>query len=190
MDQKEIRALLERFYSGESTLHEENILREYFSGDQVDPEFTADQDLFLYQIQKVKDKQEIPDISNEIWNSLIKEDAHKNKAVRSLPYLYLRIAASVVILVGSFFIIKNQVFDTMNTIQYTDTFDNPELAYQQTKETLLYVSAMLNSGAEHLEPIQKINEGTQPLNKLATFNQGLKELKPITNYSKADKYLK
>jgi len=190
MDRKEIRVLLEKYYNGESTLHEENKLREYFSGDQINPEFIPERDLFLYQIHEVEDNQEIPDISEEIWNNLSKEDSDKNKVVRSLPYLYLRIAASIVILVGSFFVIKKQVFDNKNTIQYTDTFDNPELAYQQTKEALLYVSAMLNSGADHLEPIQKINKGTKPLNKLTTFNKGLQELKPITNYNKADKYLK
>lgn len=190
MDRKKIRVLLEKFYNGESTLQEEITLREYFSGDQIDPEFIADKDLFLYQAQQIENNQEVPDISEEIWNNLSKQENDKRKVVRSLPYFYLRIAASIIILVGSFFLIKDQVFDNKNKIQYTDTYDNPELAYQQTKETLLYVSAMLNSGAEHLDPIRKINEGTQPLNKLTTFNQGLNELKPITNYSKADKYLK
>jgi len=188
MDLKKIKALLEKFYKGKTTLDEEKILREYFNNEVVDNTLIADKDIFLYQVQELESDNNISDISDEIWNSLNKEDnSIKNKHLR---FVYLRIAASVIILLGSYFVLKNQVFDKQETIQFTDTYDNPELAYQQAKEALLYVSAMLNNGANHLEPIQKINEGTKELNKLSSFNDGLKELNPINKYNVANKYFK
>ncbi len=190
MDLKKIRALLEKFYNGDTTLEEEGLLRDYFMNEPVDQEFIADKDIFLYQIRENQDKEAIPDISDEIWNKLQVDRTDNNMINNKIVYFYLRIAASILVIIGSFFLIKNQVFDKNNEMQFSDTYDNPELAYQQAKETLLYVSAMLNSGTEHLEPIKKIDEGTKPLNSLSTFNKGLSELKSITEYNKADKYFK
>ena len=185
MDQKKVKILLEKFYNGDSTLEEEKLLKEYFSSEPVDPEFIADKDIFLFQIYE-KD-QVAPDISDEIWENLQKDNIKINN---KLVYTYLRVAASIIIIIGSYFLIKNEWIDSKQNLQITDTYNNPELAYEQAKETLLYVSAMLNKGANHLEPVQKINAGTIELNKLSTFNKGLEELKPINTYNKANKYLK
>lgn len=190
MDLKKKRALLEKYYNGESTLEEEKLLRDYFYNQSVDQEFAADQDIFLYQDQENLNEEEFPDISDEIWNNLQTDKTYNVKSNNKIGYFYLRIAASIIIIIGSFFIIKNQVFNKNTEIQFTDTYDNPELAYKQAKETLLYVSAMLNTGKDHLEPIKKIEKGTQPLSKLTSFNKGLNELKPIQEYTKADKYFK
>lgn len=190
MDLKKIRTLLEKFYNGESTLDEEKILREYFSNDLIDSEFVADKDIFLYQIHENENLKSIPDISNEIWNSLSSTDDYKTKTNNNLIYFYLRIAASIIILIGSFFLLKNQVFNRQQDIQFADTYDNPEEAYEQAKEALLYVSQVLNTGAGHLDPIAKMDKGTQELNKLSFINEGLKELDPINKYNVADKYFK
>ncbi|PLX16793.1 MAG: hypothetical protein C0597_07715 [Marinilabiliales bacterium] len=150
----------------------------------------AEKDIFLYQVQETNDLENIPDISSDILNSLPDIDTHKIQKNRNLIYNYLRIAASITILLASYFILKNQVFNSNQEIPIADTYDNPEQAYEQAKETLLYVSALLNNGTNHLEPIKKIDEGTQKLNKISSFNKGLNELKPIKEYTKADKYFK
>ena len=190
MDLKKIKALLERYYNGDTTSAEEKILREYFSSDVVDKEFVADKDIFLYQIHENDISDKMPDISDEIWNNLNKNKEGKLRKDNNLRYIFLRIAASIIILIGSFFLLKNQVFNKNQNIQFTDTYDNPELAYQQAKETLLYVSAILNNGTDHLKPIQKINEGTQELQKLSSFNEGLEKLSPLNTYNVAAKYFK
>lgn len=190
MDLKKIRVLLEKFYNGDSTLEEEKYLKKYFSNKTIDHDFIADKDIFLYQIQENEENRNIPDMSDEIWNNLNNQSSDKTKTSNKIVYFYLRIAASILVIISSFFLIKNQIFDKSNEINIADTYDNPELAYKQAKETLLYVSAMLNSGAEHLEPIKQITKGTQPLNSLSTFNKGLSELKPIEEYNKANKYFK
>ena len=190
MDLKEIKALLEKYYNGETSLEEEKILKEYFSKDRVDPELIADKDIFMYQIQEDDQLQDIPDISDQIWYKLNKTDSYKVKNNNKIAYLFLRIAASAILLFGLYFVVKDQVFSSKNNMVITDTYNDPEEAYKQAKETLLYVSAMLNTGTNHLEPIQKINEGTQKLYTLSSFNNGLKELEPISKYNKANKYFK
>jgi hypothetical protein len=190
MDLKKIRTLLEKFYNGESTLDEEKILREYFSNELIDSEFIADKDIFLFQTHENENLKDIPDISNEIWNTLSNTDDYKIKTNNNLSYFYLRIAASIIILIGSFFLLKNQIFNKQPDIQFADTYDNPEEAYRQAKEALLYVSQVLNTGAERLDPIAKMDKGTQELSKLSFINEGLKELDPINKYNIANKYFK
>ena len=101
MDLKKIRTLLEKYYNGESTLDEEKILREYFNSELVDNEFVADKDIFSYQIHENENIKSIPDISNEILDTIKKSDDYKNKINSNVAYFYLRIAASVIILIGS-----------------------------------------------------------------------------------------
>lgn len=190
MDPKKIKILLEKYYNGKSTLDEELILREYFSTATIDEELIEEKDIFLYQVQENKYLNDIPDISDEIWSSLNKNTNEINKKNIKSGYFYLKIAASIIIVAGSYFLLKNQVFNSRQNINFTDTYNNPELAYQEAKKTLLFVSTMLNNGTAHLEPIEKIAKGTQELNRLSSFNMGLNELSPIYTYDLANKYLK
>jgi len=190
MDLKRIKVLLEKYYSGDSTLDEENILREYFNSDAVDSELIADKDIFLYQTQEKDKSKDMPDISDQIWDTVKDADSKKVHIFKPKSYLFLRIAASVVVLLGSYFLLKNDIFNKEQEIQFTDTYENPEIAYQQAKETLMYVSAMLNNGTDHLDPIHKVNEGTEQLHKLSSFNDGLQELSPVSKFEVADKYIK
>ncbi len=188
MDLKRIKVLLEKYYKGETSLEEEKILREYFSKEDVGPEFISDRDIFMHQVQENENIGNIPDISDEIWKSLSSPEEYKEKKNSKLTYLFLRIAAGILILVGSYYILGDQVLNTDQNV--ADTFSEPEMAYEQAKETLLYVSALLNNGTDHLEPIHKINEGTQKLNTISRLNDGIKKLEPIKKYTKADKYFK
>lgn len=190
MDLKRIRTLLEKYYNGETTLEEEKILREYFSKDDIGIELIADKDIFLFNYQENSKLDNVPDLSEEIWNNIQKSKNDKPKQHNNLTYVFLRIAAGIVIILGTFLLLKDQVIDTKQEFQITDTYETPEQAYEQAKQTLLYVSAMMNNGTNHLEPIKKIDEGTEKLKTLSSFNNGLKELKPINKYKLADKYIK
>lgn len=191
MDLKQIKSLLEKYYNGETSIEEEKILKTYFEGKSVSDELIADRDIFMYNSNEIKVQDSLPDLSEEIWNGIKKDQVADNSRItKRINYRLLRIAAGFIVLFASYFLLKNEIFDHTQTIQYTDTYKSPEEAYQETKKTLLYVSQLLNSGTEHLEPINKMDEGTNKLNPLATFNQGLKELDPIKKYSIGDKYIK
>lgn len=191
MDLKKMKALLEKYYSGDTSIEEEKILKNYFERDDINKEFIADKDIFLYNIQEKSHLNDIPDISDQIWSNIEKhEEVIQNKKRKSINYTMLRVAASIIIIVGIFFLLKDQIHNDTNNIKFADTFDTPEQAYQETKKTLLLVSELLNKGTSHLEPIQKMEEGTKKLDPLMSFSSGLRELDPIMKYNIADKYIK
>lgn len=191
MDLKQIKALLEKFYNGESTLDEEKILNEYFKQDDISSDLIADRDIFLYNQEEKNSLQDIPDISDDILNTIERNELHHIPVRRKTIYWMYRVAAGIIILLASYFILENQLDKNQNgEYQFADTYENPEEAYDHAKQTLLYVSAMLNNGTEHLEPIEKINESTQKLSPISTFNDGIKELNQIKKYQIANKYIK
>jgi hypothetical protein len=189
MNREQIKALLEKYYNGETSLEEEKLLRNYFTANEVDEEFAEDKAIFIFATEEAKRTNQLPDLGNEIWNIIEKNENINRLKNRKLVHYSLSIAASIAILVLSFFFVQNENHK-QNAITFNDTYDNPELAYLQAKEALLYVSSKLNSGTEHLKPIQKINKGKDELILLSTFNQGLNELKPVQEYSITNKYIK
>ena len=189
MNREQIKALLEKYYNGETSLEEEKQLQRYFTGNEVDEKFTEDRAIFIYTTEKANETNQLPDLGNEIWDNIEKKENIKQLKNRKLYHYSLSIAASIAILVVSFFFITNEI-NKQSTVSFNDTYENPELAYLQAKEALLYVSSKLNSGTEHLKPIQKINAGKEELKILTTFNQGLNELKPVQKYNVTDKYIK
>lgn len=189
MDLKKIRALLEKYYNGESNIEEEKILRDYFNQDNITDEFIADKDIFIFNSSEQESLEQLPDLSEQIWTTL-NEQPVEYSINKKFLYWTLRIAAGILVLLASYFLLNDQFILDDSKYQAVDTFENPEEAYKQAKQTLLYVSAMLNNGAEHLEPIQKINEGTQKLSPLSSFNDGIKELKQIKKYQIGNKYIK
>jgi hypothetical protein len=191
MDLKQIEALLEKYYNGEASIEEEKILRTYFEGSNISDDLIADRDIFLYNLNEIEIQDSLPDLSEEIWEGINNEQIKiDNKTTKRINYRLMRIAAGFIVLFASYFLLKNEIFDHTQTIQYTDTYKTPEQAYQETKKTLLYVSQLLNSGTGHLEPINKIEEGAKKLDPLSAFNQGLNELDPIKKYAIGDKYIK
>lgn len=193
MDLLKIKALLEKYYNGESSIEEEKILQEYFAGDNVSAELLADRDIFIYNSEQKANEDNLPDMSDQIWESIEKSEGIINISKhRKVTYWTLRIAAGIIVLIASYFLIDNIAEQNKDKYQLAekDTFDDPEQAYEQAKQTLLYVSAMLNNGTEHLEPISKMNEGTEKLKPIASFNDGIKELNQIKKYQIANKYIK
>ncbi len=61
--------------------------------------------------------------------------------------------------------------------QMTDTYEDPQDAYEEARRTLAYVSAKLNTGTSELEHVVRVSKATSdPLKSLTKINKGSKEL--------------
>ncbi len=61
--------------------------------------------------------------------------------------------------------------------QMTDTYEDPQDAYEEARRTLAYVSAKLNTGTSELEHVVRVSKATSdPLKSLSKINKGSKEL--------------
>lgn len=152
MNNEELKRLLEKFYDGESSAEEEEVLKSFFSENDIPQGFEAERALFSYYYSAMK----IPEPSVEFESRIIKgidEFEHKQKTVRNrnLTLWLLSTAATLFIMVGSYFF-----FSKKEGIK--DTFSDPEIAYAETIKILREVSTQLNKGTRTLEPVGIINE--------------------------------
>ncbi|MEA3317290.1 MAG: hypothetical protein U9R54_04980 [Bacteroidota bacterium] len=176
--QAEIKKLLDKYYNGKSSKEEEIILSDFFCNKEVPEELFPDKELFLFlKTQKDKTSDDIPDLSNKIWENIKSHEKKKKITLKRNFSILSGVAAGIVVIIFSYFMLNNNKIIPNKNYTFNDTYSDPELAYKETKQALLYIS-------------KKFNKGTKQLEAIEIFNDGIKQLEPINQYNKATKYIK
>jgi hypothetical protein len=157
MNLTEVEQLLEKYYNAETTLSEEKVLQKYFNEADVPDHLLHHKEQFIYYYRA--SNLDSPDNEwKEKLDNKIKEinTFSVNGRKRKLYNVFTGIAASILILVAVYF----QFFVHNDNLKYSaeNTYEDPEKAYQEAKNTLLMVS-------------EKLNSGVSDFNKFSTFNQ-------------------
>lgn len=187
---KEIRKLLDRFYLGETTLEEEQMLQEYLSSASLPEEFMPDRDLFR-ALGNASDAVPVPEGLNQRILDVI--DQQEKKLVRtrrisvfSLSGLAAGLLVVIALYVGYF---REDGSSRLASNQMTDTYENPMDAYEEAKRTLAYVSAKLNTGTSELEHVVKVSQtASDPLKSLSKINKGSKELSLLGQLQRVENF--
>ena len=148
MELNKIENILEKYFQGETTIVEENELKEYFSSPNVAQHLKQYQPVFGYfsQVKEQKSTQEIP-----------LETKKRNVA-------WLSIAASAVFLlgIGTYYFAGEKTTPVVAQSELV-TYDNPEEALAATQTALALLSNNVNVG---IESVQYIGEYEQSKNKI------------------------
>jgi len=150
MELNKIEEILEKYFQGETSIAEENQLKEYFSSSNVAQHLEQYKPMFGYfsQAKEQKSTYEIP-----------LQTKKRNVA-------WLSIAASAVILlgIGTYFFVSEKN-DTTAVASQTElgTYDDPEEALKATQKALALLSNNVNVG---IESVHYIKEYEQSKNKI------------------------
>jgi hypothetical protein len=138
MESNKIETLLEKYFRGETSIAEENQLRDYFSSPNVSPNLEQYKPIFGY-LALAKEQ--------NFEQEIVLKSKKRNLA-------WLSIAASVVVLLG---IGTYSYFNYYNINQNQDlgTYDDPEIAFRETQKALSMLSTHLNTGIESVQYIQE-----------------------------------
>ncbi len=158
MDYKYIEQLLERYWSCETTVEEETLLRDFYKQTNLPENLERYRSLFEFQNKQAELRlgEEFDEkILSNIDETVVK--AKHNKFVYRL-YPFYRAAAivAVVFTLGlavqhSFSRGDNSVADTYNYASYKDTYTDPQVAYEQVASALKEVSDGLRSAGLQTE---------------------------------------
>ncbi|MCF6307196.1 MAG: hypothetical protein L3J09_04490 [Flavobacteriaceae bacterium] len=132
MELAKIESVLDSYFEGETTLAEEKMLREYFSGNQVAPHLEAYKNLFIGLKNAQAEVSEKEVILPKVTNS-------------SNRRRWLSVAVSVVIVLG---VVGLQFSENNN--QLTPEEEQALAEFNKTKETLLLLSNSFNKGTGEL----------------------------------------
>jgi len=182
MNIQEIERLLERFYNGESTIEDENLLREFFSGGNVPPHLRNLAPQFLYY----RDQQQLS-ITDETLEDKVMSRIEDDRifflpaGIRRKIIWFGSVAAGILILVTV--LIKVNFY----TEKITDTYTDPEVAFQEAKKIMLYVSDRFSKGTEKLDQLSKFDEGVDNLKPIASFDKGVQQVSKVKEYNEIEK---
>ncbi|MDR0865334.1 MAG: hypothetical protein LBO74_10460 [Candidatus Symbiothrix sp.] len=132
MKNERIKQLLEHYWQCETSLEDEQVLQEFFSGNDVPEELKAYTSLFTW---KEKQKNNLPD-KNRI--SIPK----KPLAVHFYPILRIAATVLVIITLGIGFYTHYQQEKFMDKM-FSETYTDPEDAVKETGEVIAKVSSLL-----------------------------------------------
>ena len=182
MELKKIKALLADYYEGKTSREDELMLMNFFRNSEVTPEMEADRLLFISMHEA--SAEEIPDTRfDEKLLAAIEQNDHRKEpaSIRKIIYTVSGIAAGLLLLVGSYFLMVEQV----NDIVYVDdeyTTDETMLAYEEAKNALFLVSRIMNTGTEQLQTLSKMTDATRELGIINKFHQGASELQILSKF--------
>jgi hypothetical protein len=175
MNLQKIEELIGKYERAETTLEEEKQLREFFLHEAVPPHLRVYKELFIVYNSLSDEKLASEDFDEKILSLIANNDTtpKSSKAGRKINII-LAVAATVLLLIG--------LYSRYWTIfsPERETYNDPRLAYAETRKVLLKVSATLNSGVKELNKVSEFNDGLSELNKLSAFETGLNSVKKIS----------
>jgi uncharacterized damage-inducible protein DinB len=180
---KYIRELLEKFYEGATTSAEEAQLRDFFSREKVPEELQADRELFVSMASAAEPVEVPADLNKKILSGLSEAKRAESRSRRIGIYSFSALAAGLLILFSVYLGFLREDHSQAMT-QYA--IEDPELAYEEAKKALEYVSAKWNDGTSELNNLHQVNKTMETVSTMKKLSSGSKELNLLGNLRKAD----
>ena len=139
-----IEKLIEKYENGETTLKEEQVLKNYFKSDTVAPHLEVYKPLFTY-------------FSVNQQEQFTKDIPLKTK--RKFNYKWISVAAVAVIMLGVFMSKSTNNNDL-------GTYEDPELAFNEFSKSMEMISEKFNKGASTVGYLNEMEKGTSALGYL------------------------
>lgn len=165
MNINEIKQLIGKYYEGETSLAEEQILRDFFSGPDVPWELAGHVPVFAHFAQARNEEITDPDFELELSAKLRNEEKNgiaflpkKNRLTYAVS-----LAAAIVLLIG---VALTFILDGTSRPHYSKS---DRLAYAQAREALMIVSSNMNSGISYLQYFDTFSESIEKASMLSKF---------------------
>ena len=162
MDSNRINELLKKYWSCETSLEEEAELREIFKGGNVPDELK--ETTLLFQYFEENKKKSLNDISFEGRVMEKIDSPAKRGHISKLVYNSMRIAAGLVVVLAATWFIRNEIRSS-NPPEVVDTYDDPKVAFEETKKALMMISKSFGTAEEHAKKINLFNEAQEEIQK-------------------------
>ncbi len=195
MDLKKAKALLADYYEGRTSREEEANLKDFFTNEKVPSEMEADRLLFLSLTESSRETLPDDQFDEKLFAAIAEQDRqnysissrklNSKSLTKRMIIAVTGIAASILILAGSYFMLIEREVDEGLFAGEEYTADETMLAYEEARNALFLVSRVMNSGTAKLEPLSKMEEATRDLQMINKFHQGASELHALSKFDEA-----
>lgn len=153
------KALVEKYWAGETNLEEEKALKVYFNGDKVAEELLPYKPMFRYfEVAKKQTLERPVESLLQLGNEQIKP-----LSVQAKSYRFRKIAAAILVLILAGLGYQQTQLpskaEKMATYWASKEIKDPKEAFLKTRAALLLVSRKLNNGTEAaLQQVAKVQQ--------------------------------
>lgn len=180
MDLKKAVAIIEKYYKGETSPEEEIQLRKFFRTAENIPEHLIPEKKLFYLYSKAADEEVPVDGFMENLEKVIDSQSEIRIGKRKpVVYWISGIAAGIALLLTTYFLLVNNPFAIDQQQALKDTYEDPQLAYEETQRVLLYISQKMNKGTAQLSNVAKFNKSVQNLQNLEKLDKGMNQLQML-----------
>jgi len=88
----------------------------------------------------------------------------KQGHIARLVYNSMRIAAGLVVVLAATWFIRNEIRSS-SPPEAVDTYDDPKVAFEETKKALMMISKSFGTAEEHAKKINLFNEAQEEIQK-------------------------
>ena len=160
MDSKQLEQLLEKYWSCETSLEEEQQLRDYFRGQTV-PESQKDAAELFRFLDTEKNKS-----LNENFESHVTKHLHKRREGKVISMVtfanIVRIAAGILVVVVATYFIRQEVRKSYPK-ELQDTYTDPQMAFEETKKALMMISGSFGKAKREAGKMKVFNDAEKKI---------------------------
>lgn len=167
MDYNELEQLLDKYWNAKTNLNEEKKLVRFFQQGPVPDQFKNLKPYFQYLKEDSPNQLMDERFDQEMLDQLQNQSSDGNDNRISWQFLLKIAAGLLLIVIGylAFINIDNKITNNSQVI----TYDDPQKAYEHTKEALLLVSSQLNKGKNYAsESLSRMEEARSIINNQLT----------------------
>jgi hypothetical protein len=168
MNIREIEKLIDRYYSGETSLQEEELLRKFFCGSNIPDHLLKHAPVFVWMKEQHDLKIEDSDFEQRLTAKLMAAGSAEYRPERwriSRTFSSVLLAACVTLLIGLLTILQFRDNEFQSAIPRQDA----ENIYKQTTLILGFVSRNLNTGLQELVRVGEFERATHNLEQFHKF---------------------
>lgn len=177
MNSKEIEALLDKYYAGESTLEEEQQLRDFFTGEVVPPHLSEHAGLFRYFNEAGKEELADQDFESRFHDAIGKSGVIKMDTGWNRRRYFIGIAAGILLLAGIVFTFRNDIIK-----RTPGNSPDAEVAYRQATNALAMLSVNFNTGLDPVRKLGNFQKGIDEMQNLVSFQKGIDQMNKLSKF--------
>ena len=180
-DLKQIEGVLDKYYRGETSTEEENLLRLFFSGPDIPEHLKTEAELFAY-FRREQDKTLSREMERRLDRMISGAEPRTPVFSFNSRYYWITAAAVVLVLIGLFLdarVRRNSGFEVRQ-----DSFEDPYLAYFEAKKVLYLMSDKMNTARKPLMNVEKLDEGLHYIHPVFSFGAGIEHLEYLSTIKK------
>ena len=160
MDSNRMEELLSKYWNCETSLEEEQQLREYFAGTNSPEQWKETAALFRYFEESKKKSLSDLSFDGRVMNKVRKPEGKMRKLFQNS----MRIAAGVAVLMVATWFVRTEIRKSTPQ-EVVDTYDDPQLAFEETKKALQMISKSFGAAEEQAKKINLFNEAQEEIKK-------------------------